>query len=99
MAERFDGRAVGDAVDPGGAEMPLEGRHHDLRLPAVVAGDLDAIAIEGQHRLQRLDGVARITLLQELPAAQPVRRHPMAEPLLMEPLPVEFLARVPLAAR
>src|SRR5262245_56866967 len=79
--------------------MPLEGDDHRRRLAVEIAGDLDAIAIESEHRLQRLDGIARVAFLQKLPAAYWVGCHPMAKPLLMEPLPIEFLARIALAAR
>ena len=50
-AQRQYGGSVGDAVDPGRAEMALECDDHAARGLVVTAGLLDAVAVAAQHAL------------------------------------------------
>jgi len=73
------GRAIGQPVDQTGAEMPLEGLDDNLCLMVENARYLDAIAIERQHRLQRLDIGTVVAGLQRGSAPDGCRRYEMAD--------------------
>ena len=76
--ERFNGRGVRDAVHAFRTEVALESFDHALGAGAIVAGDRDVIAIERQHRLQRLDRRTAVALLEKAAAEtrQAVRPGP-----------------------
>src|SRR5687768_5173787 len=78
VVQRLDRRAVGDAVGPRGAEMALEGGDDSFGALVEAAGDVDAIAVEGEHRLQRLHRLAGIAALEEAAAADFCRLDEMA---------------------
>src|SRR5690606_37188297 len=63
--KRLDGRTVGNAVDTLGPEMPLERFHDEFRRLVEQAFDFQAVPIDRQHRLQRLDRLATVAHRKE----------------------------------
>ncbi len=77
--------------------MALEGgddRAHSLVEPA---GHRLVVAVEGEHRLERRDRLARLAHGEETSVADRGRRHPMADPGRREAIPGEILAGILLA--
>ena len=62
-------------------------------------GDGNIIAIDREHRLQRLNRLPLIPALEETPPGNPLRLDPMANATLGKSLPWEVHARINLAAR
>src|SRR5271154_5864785 len=79
--------------------MALESGDDRLRLPIVNAGDLDAIAVEREHRLQGADRRALLRRAIERAADDWRGRRPVADAGRRQMPPREFLAGIALARR
>ena len=77
--------------------MALERRDDRMRARVEHAGHRQLVAVEGEHRLQRLHGLAGIALGEEPPVSQAGRWHAMADALRGEAVPWKRLARILLA--
>ena len=74
-----------------------EGADGGLGYRIISAVNFDAVTIEFQHALQRFNGLARVTKLQERSAANRLWFYEMADAVAVEEVPVKFLAGINLA--
>src|SRR5690606_35480319 len=80
VVQRFDGRAVGNAVDAAAAKMSLEGFDDDLGRLIKKAGYFNRVAIKRQHGLKRLDLLPAITECQKPTTAHRRRLDVVSHP-------------------
>src|SRR5690606_23390245 len=97
--EGDDGRGIGDAVDAGGAEMPLKGGDHHPCLAVVEPVARDSVAVAGEALLQFAHRRPLVAKLQDGAAADRLRLDVVADAGTVKASPVELLAGVDLARR
>ena len=97
--QRVDGRKIGNPVHALLAEMALKSLDVPFQLRGEFACNFRAVTIEREHRLQRLDRLADIALLEEPSTSDRRRFDPMTDACCSQSCPREFFARIDLADR
>ena len=95
----FYGRYVCDTVDKTPSEMALESLDNYPGLIVKFTCYFNAIAINGQHQLQRFDRLSLIAALKIAARADRRGCNPMANSLLKQEFPVEIFPRIHLSPR